>query len=58
MDYFKTEFKSNNPDTCVYVITHKSEIKESDFNRIIRVKKKSGFTHIDRIDEIEQIVQL
>lgn len=58
MSYLKTEFKQNNSDHCVYIITHKSEISEDDFDTIIRLKKENHFTKIDSIDECEPVIQV
>jgi DNA repair exonuclease SbcCD ATPase subunit len=58
MKYLKTEFRQNNSDHCVYIITHKSEIGEDDFDSIIRLKKENGFTKIDSIEELDPVIQV
>lgn len=57
MNYFKTEFKKENPDLCIYVVSHKTEIKEDDFDSIIRIKKQNNFTKLDKIDIIDPVLQ-
>jgi len=58
MNYLKTEFKQSNSNHCVYIITHKSEISEDDFDSIIRLKKENHFTKIESIDECNPTIQI
>lgn len=58
MKHLKTDFKEKYPNMCVYIITHKSEISEDDFNSIIKLKKENHFTKIDEIIEIDPIIQV
>jgi DNA repair exonuclease SbcCD ATPase subunit len=58
MSFMKTEFRKLNPDICVYVISHKPEISEDNFNTIIRLKKEGNFTKIDSIQTCETVLQV
>ena len=48
MEYLTGEFKKSNPNTCVYIITHKSEIAQETFDSIIKLKKENSFTKLDQ----------
>jgi DNA repair exonuclease SbcCD ATPase subunit len=58
MTFMKTDFRKMNPDICVYVISHKPEISEDNFNTIIRLKKDNNFTKIDSIQACETVIQV
>ncbi len=40
------KIKQQNMDLCVYVITHKNEINELDFDNYINIEKNNGFSKI------------
>ena len=46
-------FRHNNPDKCVYVITHRKEISNDNFDRMIRVEKSEEFSYINDILELK-----
>jgi DNA repair exonuclease SbcCD ATPase subunit len=49
LEHIKSTFKTNSPDKCVYIISHKKELGEEKFDNIIHLVKKNGFTSIDHI---------
>lgn len=58
INFLKTDFINLYPNMCVYVISHKSEMEESNFNSIIHLKKENGFTKLEKIEEVDQILQV
>jgi DNA repair exonuclease SbcCD ATPase subunit len=44
MDIIKV--RQSDTDACVYIITHKDEVKDFDFDSYIHIKKKDGFSTI------------
>lgn len=54
MDFLKNEFKSEHSNLSTYIISHKNEISNDNFDTIIHLIKKNNFTHIDNIEKIEQ----
>lgn len=58
MGFLKTDFRKMFPDLCIYVISHKAEIGESNFNTVIKLKKEHNFTKIDEIQECETVLQV
>ena len=47
LQFLKNAFKDKYPDKCIYIITHRKEIADDSFDRLINLVKKGGFTHID-----------
>jgi DNA repair exonuclease SbcCD ATPase subunit len=58
VSFLKGDFRREFPDLCVYVISHKNELSEDNFNSIIRLKKENNFTKIDEIQSCEQVLQV
>lgn len=58
MNFLKQDFRKLFPELCVYIITHKGEISEDNFNTIIRLKKENNFTKIDEIQKCETVLQV
>jgi DNA repair exonuclease SbcCD ATPase subunit len=58
MTFMKTTFKSSYPDLCTYIITHKTEIKQDNFDTVIELKKENGFTKIEDIHQCDTVIQL
>lgn len=58
MDFLKNVLQKTYPDLCVYIISHKAEIGEDNFNRIITIQKEQEFTKIESIREVEQVLQV
>lgn len=58
INFLKIDFMKKYPDMAVYIISHKSEVSEDNFNSIITVKMDNEFTKIDSIKKIDQIVQV
>jgi DNA repair exonuclease SbcCD ATPase subunit len=56
--FLKTELNRKYPNLCVYVVSHKTEIGEDNFNSVIHLKKENNFTKIDKIQEIQQVIQV
>lgn len=44
--FLKTSFKELYPNLCTYIITHKSDITEDNFDGIIEIEKDNEFTKI------------
>jgi len=57
MTFLKSDFKTMDPELATYVITHKKEISEDNFNTIVHLKKEGGFTKLDQIQECKQVIQ-
>jgi energy-coupling factor transporter ATP-binding protein EcfA2 len=51
--YLKEGFKSLYPDKSVYIITHRKELSEDYYDRMIVLEKKNGFTNISKIVEMK-----
>lgn len=49
LSLLKNEISYKNPDKCIYIITHRSDIESEIFDRVIKLKKVHGFTLIDEI---------
>jgi DNA repair exonuclease SbcCD ATPase subunit len=49
LEHLKNGFKTNCPDKCIYIISHKKELGEEIFDSIIHLIKKNEFTSIDKI---------
>lgn len=58
MFFLKNDFKKLYPNLCTYIITHKTEIDKNDFNTVIKLKKENGFTKLDEIEKINQVLQV
>ncbi len=58
MTFMKTNLREMFPDLCVYIISHKTDISEDNFNTIIRLKKENNFTKIDYIQKCETVLQV
>ena len=56
--FLKTDFKQKYPNLCTYIITHKSEIREDNFDTIVELVKENSFTRIDNIKECDTVIQL
>jgi len=54
MSFLKTKLTTMYPELCVYIITHKSEIDNNHFDRIIKLKKENDFTKLEEIEEIQK----
>jgi ABC-type Mn2+/Zn2+ transport system ATPase subunit len=50
--YLKEGLKINYPDKCVYIITHRNQISDDYFDRMIKLVKKNGFTSVENIIEM------
>lgn len=49
LEYLKNQFKTKYPEKCIYIITHRKEIADDNFDRLINLINKNGFTYIDSI---------
>jgi len=49
LDYLKNQFKIKYPEKCIYIITHRKEIADDNFDRLVNLVNKNGFTYIDSI---------
>lgn len=56
MEFLKTDFKKEQPNLCTYVISHKEEISNNNFDTIINVIKENDFTKIKSIDVMDRIL--
>lgn len=54
LDFLRNILIKKYPDLCVYIITHKSEIDKTYFDRVIKLKKENEFTKFDSIEEIRK----
>lgn len=56
MDFLKVNFKKEHPNLCTYIISHKEEIGNENFDSVINLKKDKNFTKIDSIETINKIL--
>lgn len=49
LNYLQNNFMKLYPDKCVYIITHRKEIADDVFDRLINLINKNGFTTIESI---------
>lgn len=49
LDYLKNKFTAKYPEKCIYIITHRKEIADDNFDRLINLVNKNGFTSIESI---------
>lgn len=54
MDYLKTGFKKEHPNLCTYVISHKTDISNDNFDSVVHLLKENNFTKIKEIELIEK----
>ena len=52
--FLKNGFKQLHTDKCIYIITHRSDISNDTFDRIIKLKKTNNFTVIDSIVDMSR----
>jgi len=52
LEYLRNDFKKMYPDKCVYIITHRNDIANDVFDRLIYLKKIKSFTTIEKIVEL------
>jgi DNA repair exonuclease SbcCD ATPase subunit len=53
LDFLKNGFKKIYGEKCIYIITHRNDISNDTFDRIICLKKSKGFTTIEKIVEMQ-----
>lgn len=59
MDFLRGKFKTKHPDLCTYVITHRPEIKEDNFDSIVVIEKENSFTKVAEIRKsIPTVIQV
>lgn len=49
LDYLKTGFRKLYPEKAIYIITHRKDIGDEHFDRVINLVKKKNFTYISSI---------
>jgi DNA repair exonuclease SbcCD ATPase subunit len=54
MDYLKNDFKKDHPNLCTYIISHKSDINNDNFDSVVHLIKENNFTKIKEIETIEK----
>lgn len=57
MTFLKTTFKQNYPDLCTYVVTHKSDITEDNFDTVVQLEKINEFTKLGKIKKCHMNVR-
>jgi DNA repair exonuclease SbcCD ATPase subunit len=57
MSFLKNGLQKSYPELATYIITHKKEISEDNFNSIINLKKENNFTKLESIVACEQTIQ-
>lgn len=57
MTFLKTTFKQNYPDLCTYVVTHKSDITEDNFDTVVELEKVNEFTKLAKIKKCHMNVK-
>lgn len=54
LTYLKDGFKVMYPDKAVYIITHRNNLSDDFYDKMIMLQKKDGFTTIDSIIDLRQ----